>query len=586
MKIRDWSVRNFKALSYGELDLSPGVVNVVTGQNSSGKSSLIQSLLAVTQSRGQNGTIILNGPLVRLGTFKDTVRTGNQVFSYSIVAETNERTNFRFDLKVGAKDNRESSLKEDPVLKEVRIVECDSKNQDCSPALSLAVSESKQYKAKDISAIRKSSQYRHSAILRIEDVIDESVTVPPRLYVEFVGIEAKAMHLFGTTATLETLFKKHYKASLSAMASGSAADRRGIASTSFYIRHFAEDSEDISQAYERFLELSDNSQGQPKAPLARATNVLAERLAKQQAANATDQRISVVIPDETLDFFTFSFANGFNSAADYLQSNFPRSLEALSSLNRATKYLSAKVCYLGPLRDEPRILWSHTSQQSPNLPVGARGEYSAYVLNRSGHEEVTYRDNEGETRKESFSVAVSYWLKQLGVASGVSVKPEANLGLRLGVKVGEVERDLTAVGVGVSQVLPVVAGLLRTPPGGCFITEQPELHLHPATQAALADFLITARPDVCVVVETHSEAIVTRVRRRTAEAKVGIEGINLIFIEPIGDVEQSEVGVHTRRVEISNDGNIAEWPAGFLDDGADLRSILRIQAAKARGADW
>ena len=177
---------------------------------------------------------------------------------------------------------------------------------------------------------------------------------------------------------------------------------------------------------------------------------------------------------------------------------------------------------------------------------------------------------------------MSYWLKQLGVASGVSVRPEANLGLRLGVKIGEVERDLTAVGVGVSQVLPVVAGLLRTPPGGCFITEQPELHLHPATQAALADFLITARPDVCVVLETHSEAIVTRVRRRTAEEKADIEGINLIFIEPLTGGEQAESGVHTRRVEISNDGNIAEWPVGFLDDGADLRSILRIQAARAR----
>ena len=110
------------------------------------------------------------------------------------------------------------------------------------------------------------------------------------------------------------------------------------------------------------------------------------------------------------------------------------------------------------------------------------------------------------------------------------------------------------------------------------MTEQPELHLHPATQANLADFLLVSRPDVCVVVETHSEAIVTRVRRRTAEKRAETGDVNLIFVE----TEEENGGARTRSIEITGDGEIVEWPEGFLDDGADLREIMKIRAGKMR----
>ncbi len=51
---------------------------------------------------------------------------------------------------------------------------------------------------------------------------------------------------------------------------------------------------------------------------------------------------------------------------------------------------------------------------------------------------------------------------------------------------------LTDVGFGVSQVLPVVVESFYAEPGSTVIMEQPEIHLHPAVQAGLADLFIEA----------------------------------------------------------------------------------------------
>lgn len=580
MSVTEWVTRDFKALAEGRLRFEPGVVNVITGQNSSGKSSLIQSVLAATQSYGQNGSIILNGPLVRLGTLKDTVQAGKSAFVYELVLANKDQEDYRAVLTVGPANRSENALKADPVLTEVNIQRLSGGEQKSSgqqrPELTLKSPKLSKFAARDQRAIRKVSQYRQSSILKISSIMDEVTSPPSRTYVEFAGIEAKAIHICGSDDALRSLFKRYFRERLHAMAHGSAADRFGFTGQSFYIRQAAEESKEMDDKYRRYLELSD-SDG-PKRPLNRAINDLAQTLAERQLAEAKDECITINIPDRRLDEFALGFVNGFSPASEYFSYYFPKCLNALALLNLSSRFLARKVCYLGPLRDEPRILSSHTSEQSPNLPVGSRGEYSAYVLNRFGHEEIEFADETGNTRLDSLTNAVGYWLEKIGVATGVSVSPEANLGLRLGVQIGDAERDLTQVGVGVSQVLPVVVGLLRTPSGGCFLTEQPELHLHPATQANLADFLLVSRPDVCVVVETHSEAIVTRVRRRTAEKRAETGDVNLIFVE----TEEENGGARTRSIEITGDGEIVEWPEGFLDDGADLREIMKIRAGKMR----
>jgi len=71
--LKSWSLQNFKPiLALDELKLAP--VTVLAGRNSSGKSSLIQSILMIAQtlsSRVLDRALLPNGPIVQLGTFED-----------------------------------------------------------------------------------------------------------------------------------------------------------------------------------------------------------------------------------------------------------------------------------------------------------------------------------------------------------------------------------------------------------------------------------------------------------------------------------------------------------------------------------
>jgi AAA15 family ATPase/GTPase len=71
--LKSWLIQNFKPiLDSGELKLAP--VTVLAGRNSSGKSSLIQSILMIAQtlsSRILDRALLPNGPIVQLGTFED-----------------------------------------------------------------------------------------------------------------------------------------------------------------------------------------------------------------------------------------------------------------------------------------------------------------------------------------------------------------------------------------------------------------------------------------------------------------------------------------------------------------------------------
>jgi energy-coupling factor transporter ATP-binding protein EcfA2 len=71
-----WRVKNFKGLRTAELDIQQGKATILTGVNSSGKSSVIQSLLLAAQSLQSENQVVLNGPLVRLGDAQDLVREG------------------------------------------------------------------------------------------------------------------------------------------------------------------------------------------------------------------------------------------------------------------------------------------------------------------------------------------------------------------------------------------------------------------------------------------------------------------------------------------------------------------------------
>jgi hypothetical protein len=94
------------------------------------------------------------------------------------------------------------------------------------------------------------------------------------------------------------------------------------------------------------------------------------------------------------------------------------------------------------------------------------------------------------------------------------------------------------VGVGLSQVIPILRELGVIGPKGLqartLTIEQPELHLHPKMQAALADLfadLIQDRPGLQIIAETHSESFLMRIQKRLREGRLDPESVQILFVD-------------------------------------------------------
>lgn len=136
------------------------------------------------------------------------------------------------------------------------------------------------------------------------------------------------------------------------------------------------------------------------------------------------------------------------------------------------------------------------------------------------------------------------------------------------------------VGVGISQMVPVVVGALRRQ-NGILAIEQPELHIHPAMQIGLGDlFISTVTKEVeqlfakkSLLIETHSEHIMLRLLRRIRETAgdelppgaVGLrpEDLSVIY------VEAGDRGVTFCPLRVNEEGDFRDqWPHGFFEERA------------------
>src|SRR4030095_5110968 len=121
------------------------------------------------------------------------------------------------------------------------------------------------------------------------------------------------------------------------------------------------------------------------------------------------------------------------------------------------------------------------------------------------------------------------------------------------------------------------------PRDSTILIEQPELHLHPATQASLADLFIDAvlaiENNVArrtqFIVESHSEHFLRRLQLRIAEQIISPDQTAIYFSQA------GRQGAKLSALEVDSFGNIKNWPDKFFgDEMADLVAITRAAAAR------
>lgn len=137
--------------------------------------------------------------------------------------------------------------------------------------------------------------------------------------------------------------------------------------------------------------------------------------------------------------------------------------------------------------------------------------------------------------------------------------------------------SIADVGFGVSQTLPVLVALLVANPGQLVYLEQPEIHLHPRAQAALAKILVdAANRGVRVIVETHSDLLLTRIQALVAEGAISTDKVKLHWFQ-----RQDDGATEVKSADLDNAGAFGEWPVDF-DEVALQEESRYLDAAESR----
>ena len=120
--------------------------------------------------------------------------------------------------------------------------------------------------------------------------------------------------------------------------------------------------------------------------------------------------------------------------------------------------------------------------------------------------------------------------------------------------------NIADVGFGVSQVLPVLVALLVASPGQLVYVEQPELHLHPRAQCALARILAQgARRGVRLIVETHSSLLLLQLQTLVAEGHLASDLVKLHWFSR--RPEDGTTEIHS--ADLDDNGAFGDWPEDF-----------------------
>ncbi len=636
--LKSWTIENFKPIiKSGELKLSP--VTVLAGRNSSGKSSLLQSILMVAQTLGSKVVerpLLPTGLNVQLGTFEDILYANSSlrtlIVGFELEFETEETPTSSEDdylfvgdisnvtsVRIAAVFNSASSNgtsssaieaakvvveKVSLEIKGTQFILVEEIDSDRNLATRLKQEESvinflftidklsdhqlKSFLEKveaDYLRLVPYSGEQSNYIGHFEHQIEEaqgpvlvalSHFLPTRLVRKFQAEERRLRS-----------FNRHLNEAISRLLS--ASDKNLTELVQQYSNLFnteAPISEDMREAIQKFSEdesIVEGFSGQTILELIEWARLIMRVLERRVPGRSRKGRGRVSIQKLLLHCIHSIVDADWESRKDaegleiFVNDN---DVESISQgVTKITSFFTSKIRYLGPLRADPQA--SQKFAPSSELDdVGAKGEYAAAVYDANQNARIEwYNPFTKQIERGILKVALDKWVRYLDVANQIKIETAGQSGFSWQVvhKEGHKPLPLSAVGVGVSQILPILVMGLLAPNDTLLIVEQPELHLHPSVQARLGDFFVgLSKCKKQCLIETHSENLVSQLRYHIVQVG-GMENSDCIIYFVDQDVEGA---TRFEPVEISPQGNILNWPDGFFDE--TMLQEDRITAASIR----
>jgi predicted ATPase len=221
-------------------------------------------------------------------------------------------------------------------------------------------------------------------------------------------------------------------------------------------------------------------------------------------------------------------------------------------------YLTAE--RIGPRELYPLVVSEH------NPDVGPTGEHTASVLYQLRDKPVNKMLLLGQA--DTVLRQVELRMQQFFPHSSIAIERVANrnyvtLGLRTSPDTNYHRPN--NVGFGLTQVLPIIVATLTAEKDDILLIENPEVHLHPAGQALMGQYLAeVAASGVQIILETHSDHILNGMRRAVKNGIIPHSDVRLYFFNPRYHAEQRQTA-QIISPAIDRHGNIDTWPDGFFD---------------------
>jgi predicted ATPase len=548
-----WEIGGFRSMrDTASLDLKG--LNVLVGANSAGKSSILYSILMAAQTLGNplaDRALVLNGPLARLGLAEDCVH------------ESGDGT-----LHVGFTLRRTDHSRGPRGLNRVRV-------ESCGVAANFSMKDrSSDFELCDATIEGTGLDDEHTGVVRLKVSRSSHEDAESRL--QEAGLDDELVHDTAADLPFQVVnpadekvvaagVRQFLPESIVRVVNRFDEELRVGLEQLLYRRHW--------QATDRSWSLSPEVAEFFAAYLNAHNFEVPEVLHKISGAPVPfGEMASTLTAEASVHLASMTNSDWYLEHVEQLpqypvlrRSETPDEISGAADFAR--RFFGHAVRHLGPLRAAPQPLYGLPEAASGDS-VGRSGEYTAAVLSAYGLQivEVPIPGYEGN-RRVTLNMAVNEWMKAMSLVASVKSHEQGKFGYELHLRIEGVRRDLdlTTVGVGVSQILPVVVLGLISPPGSLVILEQPELHLHPDVQAALGDFFLAlAGSGRQLLVETHSEYLINRLRRRAAETS----GSAVSHLVQLFYFERHGMSSSVEPVDMTPDGGFHRWPRGFLDQAS------------------
>ena len=261
------------------------------------------------------------------------------------------------------------------------------------------------------------------------------------------------------------------------------------------------------------------------------------------------------------------------------QSRFVQSVQQFSS---AFENLFAHVYYLGPTRVSPKRHYRWERSHPENIGQSGEDMIDSLLSARVDQIRTPYKG-----KNVPIEERISAWIQEMELAYSFSLdrigtQGNWNYEIRIQKSPDNAKVTLVDMGYGLAQFLPVLVHCYYAPEGSTLILEQPGMHLHPKVQSQLADLLIevVTERSLQILVESHSEHLLTRLQLRIAEQQIAAKDTALYFCENDNGVS------NIKPLDVDELGNIKNWPKNFFGNvRGDLVKMAREQMKRQKKAE-